>query len=442
MFHVKHNPNILLVNPWIVDFSAYNFWIKPLGLLYIASLLRRNGFHVTLIDCLDYYKRVKEYGDGKFFKTIVEKPGPLRKIPRNLSQYGIPEELLLKRFSSIERPDLVCISSGMTYWYIGVFKLIEIIKKFFKDIPILLGGIYATLCYEHAVKYSGADIVFKSGNEVDALKIISEITQFPITQFEFNIDQLPYPSFELYNQLHYISLLTSRGCPFRCIYCASPILSKGFIRRDPKNVVSEIEYWVKDYHVENIAFFDDALLLEASNYFIPMMKDLIKSGIRCNFHTPNGLHVKAIDEEVASLLFRGGFKNIRLGFETSNEERQIESGGKVSNKDFLNAIKYLKKAGYSGGEIGVYIMAGLPGQRVEEVKDSIEFVKSAGAKPILVEYSPVPKTKLFEKAKKFSEFDLENEPLFHNNSIIPCQWEGFTIGDYRRLKKDLKGYSI
>ncbi len=51
---MKHmSPHILLINPWITDFAAYNFWIRPIGLLYIASLLRENGFQVTLIDCLD-----------------------------------------------------------------------------------------------------------------------------------------------------------------------------------------------------------------------------------------------------------------------------------------------------------------------------------------------------------------------------------------------------
>jgi len=62
-------------------------------------------------------------------------------------------------------------------------------------------------------------------------------------------------------------------------------------------------------------------------------------------------------------------------------------------------------------------MAGLPEQRVGEVEESISFVREAGAKPILVEYSPIPHTPLFEKAKKFSPFDIEKEPLFQNNTI-------------------------
>jgi len=83
-------------------------------------------------------------------------------------------------------------------------------------------------------------------------------------------------------------------------------------------------------------------------------------------------------------------------------------------------------------------MAGLPGQRVGEVEKGIAFVKESGANPMLVEYSPIPHTPLFEKAKKLSPFDLENEPLFHNNSIFPCQWDGFTMADYRRLKEGLR----
>jgi radical SAM superfamily enzyme YgiQ (UPF0313 family) len=149
-----------------------------------------------------------------------------------------------------------------------------------------------------------------------------------------------------------------------------------------------------------------------------------------------------IDEEVAELLFRGGFKTIRLGLETSNEAAQVETGGKVNNQDFQRAVRNLKKAGYAGAEIGVYLMAGLPGQRAEEVEESIGFVEETGARPILVEYSPIPGTPLFEKAKKMSYYDIDKEPLFHNNSILPCHWEGFTRADFRRLKERVRKYEI
>jgi radical SAM superfamily enzyme YgiQ (UPF0313 family) len=443
MFHVKHTPHILLINPWITDFAAYDFWIKPLGLLNMASLLRENGFRVTLIDCLDLSIKTRTYGDGKFFKTKIEKPFSLKSIPRNYSQYGIPEEMLLKILSFIEEPDLICVTSGMTFWYPGVFKLIEIIKELFKNVPIILGGIYATLCYEHAKKHSGVDIVFNGRGELEVLKLISDLTGFEIRLSEFpnsqsGIRNENYPAFDLYPQLNYACIATSKGCPFRCIYCASPFLSKGFVRRDPLKVVEEIEHWTTRYGVSNIAFYDDALLVEPSKHFVPIMKKIMERGIHCNFHTPNALHIREIDEEVAELLFRSGFKTVRLGFESSIETTQIEMGGKANNQEFQRAVKNLKRAGYSKEEIGVYIMAGLPGQRAGEVEESIAFVRETGARPMLVEYSPIPQTPLFEKAKKMSSFDLENEPLFHNNSILPCQWDGFTLADYRRLKEGLR----
>ncbi len=334
---------------------------------------------------------------------------------------------------------MIGITSGMTYWYPGVFKVIEIVKSFFKEVPVLLGGIYATLCYDHAVKHSGADIVFEGRDKRDALTLIAELTdiELPTSNPEQRTDT--YPAFDLYPELDYICMATSRGCPFTCTYCASQFLNRGFVRRDPLRVVEEIDYWTKEYNVKNIAFYDDALLIEPSEHIIPVLKEVMRRGIRCNFHTPNGLHIQEIDGELAEILFIGGFKTIRLGFETSNEGTQAETGDKVDNQDFKRAVRNLRRAGYSGEEIGVYIMVGLPGQRVKEAEESIAFVKETGAKPLLVEYSPIPQTAMFERAKRMSPFDLENEPLFHNNTILPCRWEGFTMADYRRLKEGLRG---
>ncbi len=441
MFHVKHNPpHVLLLNPWITDFAAYNLWIKPLGLLYLGSTLVKAGYQVSLIDCLEHSIKSKPFGDGKFFKKRIDKPEVLRFIPRNYSQYGITEEMLLYKLSNLKTPpDIICMSSGMTYWYPGVIKLVEIVKKLFKDVPIILGGIYATLCYEHAVKFSGADYVFKGGDLEEALKLISKISNFTPRNNDTKINKLSnYPSFNLYNELKFVCILSSKGCPFNCTYCASPFLTKEYIRRDPLEVADEIEYWVKGYGIENIAFYDDALLIEPKRHFIPLAEQILKKGIRCNFHTPNALHIREIDQDVAELLFKSNFKTIRLGLETSDESFQIETGGKVKNQEFLNAIKYLNMAGYEGNEIGVYVMAGLPGQILKDVEESIFFVRKSGAKPILVEYSPIPHTPMFEKAKRFSKFDLENEPLFHNNSIFPCEWDGFTKEDFVKLKERLK----
>lgn len=450
------SPHILLINPWITDFAAYNFWIRPIGLLYIASFLRESGFQVTLIDCLDSHSRIKKYGDGSFLKTWIEKPKPLGSIPRHYSRYGIPEGVLKEGLTSIKKPDVIAVTSGMTYWYPGLFKVIELAKKFFKEVPVVLGGIYATLCFEHAQTRSGADFIVRGRGEIEGLRTISELTHvnnslsaIPDPQAEISSNSLRvrhageppthcYPAFDLYDQLDFVCIATSRGCPLRCTYCASRLLYNGFDRRGPDEVVKEIEYWVTQHRINNIAFYDDALLVDPSRHIMPILKEVIQRGIHCSFHTPNGLHIRELDEELANLLFRAGFRTIRLGFETSREATQLQTGGKVDNDELIRAVKNLRRAGYSGEEIGVYIMVGLPGQRVAEAEESIAFVQESGARPIIAEYSPIPGTPLFEKAKQMSQFDLEKEPLYHNNSILPCEWEGFTIGDYRRLKEGLR----
>lgn len=324
----------------------------------------------------------------------------------------------------------------MTYWYTGLGETIRFLRQNVPGVPILLGGVYATLCFDHAVEHSGADRVLPGPWDEWKMSIISGYLGNSSKAAEESFVSWPYPAFDLYPSLDYICLLTRRGCPFSCIYCASSKLAKGIETRPAEQVVEEIIYWHEKFGVQDFAFYDDALLISPSGHIVLLLQEVIRKNLSLNFHTPNALHVQGIDEEVAGLLFHAGFKTIRLGLRTSNETTQRETGGKVNNQEFRRAVYSLKKAGYTGEEIGVYLMAGLPGQRAEEVKESIAFVREAGAKSVLTEYSPIPGTPLFEKAKKMSPFDL-NEPLFHNNSILPCQWEGFSWTDFGRLKEEL-----
>ncbi len=79
-------------------------------------------------------------------------------------------------------------------------------------------------------------------------------------------------------------------------------------------------------------------------------------------------------------------------------------------------------------------MAGLPGQRWQEVELGVEKVWQWGAVPKIAEYSPIPHTPLWEEAVRHSTYDLEGEPLFQNNSILPCHWEGFSWQDLAAIK--------
>ena len=146
----KHTRTLLLINPWITDFAAFDLWSKPLGLLYLANILRRNGHRVRLIDCMDRYDpllrasnpkepKVKGYGIGPYHKEELPKPVPLSPIPRRYFRYGILEAHFWTHLTQGDEPALVLVTSMMTYWYPGVFRAIELVKTKWPDVPVLFG---------------------------------------------------------------------------------------------------------------------------------------------------------------------------------------------------------------------------------------------------------------------------------------------------------------
>ncbi len=445
--------SVLLINPWIYDFAAYDLWIKPLGLLYLASLFRKNGYHVHFIDCLNVchpqlksdagVKLVKRSikGHGNFPKQRIPKPHSLREIKRNYNRYGITPDIFVNELKSLVTPDLILVTSVMTYWYPGVFEVIRITKQTFPDIPIVLGGIYATLCPEHALQ-SGADITVAGAGEKHIPLLLHDfLGDDPVyVPDPDDLDSMPYPALDLLPLKDQFPILTSRGCPYNCTYCASQLLTDRFKQRDPAKVVDEIDFWHKHFGISQFSIYDDALLVNPEEMVIPMLTEIIRRKLTCQFHCPNGLHIFQITQKLSKLMHMAGFATIRFGFESSNPMTQLSSGGKVNNDQLQAAVRHLTDAGYKSEDIGIYLLCGLPGQEAAEVRDSIRYVQSHGARPIIAEYSPIPGTALWESAEKGSCFDLRGEPLFHNNSLLPCRSEKLTPEMYEDLKMMARGH--
>ena len=437
---------ILLVNPWITDFAAYDLWAKPLGLLYLGDILRRqDGVQVRLIDCLDLsllpdslrmkVKR-RRYGTGHYFQEVIAKPEAIRDVPRHYKRYGLPEEIFRAHLEKLPLPDVVVMTSRMTYWYPGVQRTIRIIREVFPETVVILGGIYATLCAEHARRYAGADHVVTGADPGELLRLLKELEIISMVPPPRELDLFnASPAWDLYRQHDFLALLTSLGCPYRCPYCASFRLYPGYRRRPPAQVFDELKYWLSCYpHVEDIVFYDDALLLEAESNLVPFLEKVKDSFPHLRFHTPNGLHVNAITPELARMMKAAGFTTIRLSLETTSEKLQRQWGGKTVKKRFEQAIAALLTAGYPPEQLGVYLLVGVPGQRWQQVKEDVDFVKALGLHPRLTEYSPLPGTALWSAACEAATVDLAGEPLFHNNTLVSCGGLEFSRDRLNQLK--------
>ena len=441
---MEKTPHILLINPWIYDFAAYDLWSKPLGLLTLATFLRNRGFRIHLIDCLDTHHpgmtgdpsltqpARRRYGTGKFFRERTPRPEALKDVPRSYSRYGISTQLFIEALRKAEPPAAILVTSLMTYWYPGVQEVIRIAREIHPETPVLLGGIYARLCTEHALRKSGADEVLGAADTPDFSVLQSALRKLGLDP-EPSSQPFVYPSFDLLHGMDYVCLQTSSGCPFRCHYCASHYLNPEFTRRNPHEVLEEILFWGTHRDVEDFAFYDDALLVGFESHLRVLLEQVVKMNLPIRFHTPNALHVREITPSVANLLFASGFKTIRLGLETSDMGLHHDLDGKVSTGEFDRAVRNLTLAGFDHRDIGAYILAGLPAQSVESIERSVEYVVRAQAMPYIAEYSPIPHTPLWEKAVACSEYDLVSEPLFHNNTLLPCWNE-----KQRRRFEDLK----
>jgi len=428
----------LLVNPWIYDFKAFDFWNKPLGLLTVSSILKKYGFTVDFIDCMDraspYFKtptRTDGFGRGKYVSEEVEKPALFKKIPRRYKRYGMPRGVFIEVLKKVTPPDIVFVTSSMTYWYPGVFEAIRILKEKFPKPKIVLGGIYATLCANHAVKYSGADRVIPGPAETklpEYLKGEGFISK-PLTGLEDIA-----PDFTLYPDLNYGVVLPSKGCPFSCTYCATYLLSPGFKISPWPTVDGQLRYF--SHRTKNIAFFDDALLCNKG--FPELLKTAIKNNYNLQLHSSNGLHCRFIDAGIAELMFRAGFKTVYLSLETTNPQAQKATGGKVFNAEFIRAVDILDKTGFSRKAIRAYLLFGLPGQKPEEIHRAIKFCRGLGVNPHLCEFSPIPHTVEYEK----TGFGDKTDPLNHNNYFYTWHLAYPDPAVYRKMKALLKEIDI
>jgi len=378
---VNPNANVEVVKR--LDIST-----PPLGLGYLAAVLRKEGFKVRIID------------------DMVE----------NLSF-----DTLLKR---LKKSIMVGITST-TPTFNSALRYARRIKEALPDIFVILGGVHVTFRPLDAVKNSfvdaicvgeGEETVVEVAERVEVGKTLedvkgviyrsgNEIVDNGPREFIKDLDSLPFPAYDLMplekyslfgEHLEQFPVITSRGCPFACRYCSSSLfMGHRFRARSAENVVDEIEWLVGDFNAKHIAFSDDTFTLSRRRVEA-ICNEIKRRGIDIEWSCSS--RVDTINEDMLKKMKEAGCSAIYYGVESASEKILNFYRKRIDFEKVKRAVELTKK--YDIMVICSFII-GAPMEKKEDMKATLKFALKLN--PDYAQFSiltPYPGTEIYEEAEK------------------------------------------
>jgi len=372
----------------------------PIGLAYLASVLR-DQHEVKIVDS-------------------------------NILGYSMDDvRRVLKEFY----PDIVGVTS-VTPSIPQAYRVAKMAKEVRNDCKVLIGGPHATFLPHQTLKECGyIDVAVRGEGEetvrelakavenggIETVKGITfrkedQIISNEPRPFIKDIDEIPFPSwyllpmdkYQFYGE-RYAAMLTSRGCPFGCSFCASSRLFGGFWRgRSPKNVIEEVKVIHEEYRIRNIEFMDDTFTLN-----VKRAEEICSGIIREGFDVSWGAssRVDTLTKGLVEKMKRAGCWILFLGIESGCQKILDTISKKITIEQARKAVKIVKQAGIK--VLGSFIL-GFPEDDDESIKQTISFAKSLDLD--YAEFSiltPYPGTPVFEDA-------------VHNNLLVTLDWSKYT----------------
>jgi anaerobic magnesium-protoporphyrin IX monomethyl ester cyclase len=388
--------NVALVYPYFRpanDDSIFRF--PPLGLGYLAAYLRKHGLSVELVDCtfmkedeaLEKVRRSKPriigiYSMFSMKSKALDFARSFRKDCRLLVAGGpLPTsdpESFLKDF------DVVVIGEGEE-------TLLELVQCF---------GLGSDFSKIKGIAFSNAGGVKFTGNR----------------DFVANLDSLPFPSRDLFDNEAYISfyqrsegysitsLMSSRGCPFQCDFCSRPVFGNFFRSRSAKNIVDEIEE-ILSLGYRRVWFADDCFTLNRER-LLGICDEIVKRKLKVEWECLS--RVDTINREIADRMKKAGCVRLFFGIESGNDKVLALIRKQINIEQAKQAVIMSKEAGI---EVGAFFILGYPGETEETVLDSVNFASSLPLNYLSFTLPyPIPGTPLYERVKGELIVDCWEEP--------------------------------
>lgn len=387
--------NILLINPPNCVPKEWKFPVhvfQPMGLAYIAANLEKNHYKPIILDAL------ASGWENEFVKD-------------NLLYTGLSDDDILSKIIEF-KPDVVGITAPFTSQIKNVFNVASIVKKVNKKIVVVVGGPHPTIQPEQTLACSDIDYVIRGEGEYSFLDFTkkteakSDITTVKGLAYRVNgtivkndiefiedIDSLPYPAwhllpmdkyFEAANKIkasrsistykkRWATIITSRGCPYKCIFCSiKPTMGHKWRSRSPEKVITEIEYLINRYKIQHIDFEDDNLTLD-KNRAEKIFEMMIEKNFDIEWSTPNGVMAQTLDENILLKMKKSGCKRIVFAPE-SGVQRVLKDiiRKSIDLNKIVDAVKWCKKHKLL---VECFFVIGFPGETKNDILESIDFAK-------------------------------------------------------------------
>ncbi len=443
---------IILIQPPIEDFYYTPIRNQPIGLLYLAASLRRNGHEVEIWDLrakkktsvpipqeLSYLSEFYPSGDQSPFKLYS-----------GYSHFGFDWNEIKKKVERT-KADLFGISSLFTPYHQEALRVAQLIKEVKPGIKVVMGGSHISCDPEGVLSSLFVDFILLGEGEerlpillkkyekggLDQLRGIDgigyrwegEIRVNPLTSFIQHLDSLPFPARDLIHLDSYrihrkraTMIITSRGCPHQCSYCSTPIvMGSNFRARSPENILEEMKECYKNYGVEIFDIEDDNFTFDLGRAKKLMRLILEHFGeARLTLYAMNGISYASLDRELLGLMRRAGFQTINLSLVSKNPSSKERLNRPVPKKEFEEV---LRDAEAEDLDVIAYAIFGIPGQTLEEMIETMIYLMG---KRVLIGpslYYPTPGTPLFHYCKE-NRF-LPSSPIQWRSSAIPIETENF-----------------
>ena len=399
----------------------------PLGLLYIASSLEQKGKKVQILD-----------------GTIPQEEGRVGNAPENF--FGVSFEDMKNRIGEKDF-DVAGIWAQYSFQWDNALKTASICKEVNPQCKVIMGGAHVSVLFDDLIrKYDCVDIVVRGEGEFVMPQLLERIAYglplegIPGIAYRKNglieknqepayikdLDCLPIPAYHLVDMEKYfrlgkeyssrtayqfegwergLSLITSRGCPYNCVFCSIHLhMGRQWRAHSAEYVLKHIAYLIKNYNVKYLHFEDDNLTLEPER-FVAILDGLLANDWNLRWDTPNGVRVEAFNERILRKCSQTGCTFLIFGVESGSQRVLDEVIGKSLDLSKLEDI--LLQAKKIGVDTRAFFMMGLPGETKQDIKTSVNYA-----------------LKLIWRYECFGGFSMA-VPLFGTRLYDVCDKEGY-----------------